>query len=333
MDRIPRYFRILSGKESPWYLKARDFKVDFSSYEKTEELWRIHNECVEEMKDGKERKSGENDLIDLKIEITKRILERCHLCERKCGVNRLKGEVGVCGVRETRVSSEFLHIGEEPELIPSHTIFFSGCTFKCIFCQNWDISQSPDKGRIIPPKKLSEIIEYRGGRNVNWVGGDPTSNLLYILEVLKCCNEKLPQIWNSNMYLTKETMNLLNGIIDLYLTDFKYGNNECGRKLSKIKRYWEVVTRNHLEAERQCEIILRHLVLPSHFDCCTKLIIDWISENLTPGRTIVNIMDQYHPDYKILSSPEKYAHLGRRLSMREFIKAYKYGKKKGLIYV
>jgi putative pyruvate formate lyase activating enzyme len=124
---------------------------------------------------------------------------------------------GKCNARRARITSEFLHLGEETVLIPSHTIFFSGCTFQCVFCQNWDISQKIS-GFYVEPEKLASIIIKRrseGARNVNWVGGDPTPNLPYILKVLKELTVNVPQIWNSNMYCSKETMNLLNGIIDV----------------------------------------------------------------------------------------------------------------------
>jgi putative pyruvate formate lyase activating enzyme len=135
-----------------------------------------------------------------------------------------------------------------------------------------------------------------GSRNVNWVGGEPTPNLLFILHVLQNLNEKLPQVWNSNMYCSQETMSLLNGIIDIYLTDFKFGNNECAKRLSGVDNYIDIIKRNHLIAFSQGELIIRHLILPNHIDCCSKPILTWIHKELP--RAIVNIMDQYRPEYR-----------------------------------
>ena len=258
--------------------------------------------------------------IKKKIEDANEILKNCKLCERKCGVNRLKNERGFCKVLTPKISSKFVHMGEEEELIPSFTIFFTGCTFDCVFCQNWEISQFPDAGKYIEPKTLAEVIENKETiiRNINWVGGDPTSNLPYILEVLENCNAEIPQIWNSNMYLTKDSLNLLDGVIDVYLTDFKYGNDNCAKRLSKVENYWEIITRNHKIAREQCEIIIRHLVLPNHIECCTKPIIEWLSENLKNYR--LNLMDQYRPQYHA----RDYIDINRVLKKVEFNKAWKY---------
>jgi putative pyruvate formate lyase activating enzyme len=268
--------------------------------------------------------------LEEKVNEAKEILKNCHFCERRCGVNRSNGEKGYCGVLEPRVASEFIHLGEEKELIPSYTIFFSGCTFSCVFCQNWDISQYSDTGVYIKPEILAEMIERRkegGVRNVNWVGGDPTPNLAYILEVLshlKKLKVNLPQIWNSNMYLSLEAMNLLDGVIDIYLTDFKYGDDDCAKRLSKVENYFGIITRNHLIAEQQCEMIIRHLVLPNHLECCTKPILKWISKNLKNFR--LNIMEQYRPEYNAL----KFEDISRRLTWDEFQEAIEFAKDLGL---
>jgi len=272
---LDRYFSILSGKEKARFLLCRN--------------------------------------LDQKLIYAMDILKSCHFCERRCGVNRLKGERGFCKVLEPRIASEFLHLGEEPELVPSYTIFFSGCIFKCVYCQNWDISQFPNRGVHIKAETLANMISGVKARNVNWVGGDPTPNLAYILEVLTKLERNIPQVWNSNMYLTEEAMQLLDGVIDIYLTDFKYGNDACAERLSKVKNYMEVTKRNHLLAEKQGEVMIRHLVLPEHVECCTKPVLEWISESL--GRRVkVNVMAQYHPDYRA----EEYEELTRRLSWDEF---------------
>jgi putative pyruvate formate lyase activating enzyme len=248
--------------------------------------------------------------------------EDCRICERKCHANRLSGIKGVCGVVEPRVASEFLHYGEEPELVPSHTIFFSGCTFKCVFCQNWDISQFPESGMEMTAKEMATIIEKRSANNVNWVGGEPTPNIAFILDVLRNTEKNTPQVWNSNMYMSLETMKLLDGIVDLYLADFKYGNNTCAEKLSNAKKYWDIVTRNHVIANRQCEMIIRHLVLPGHVDCCSLPILKWISSNLDTKKIMVNVMDQYRPEYQAY----KYQDLNRNLEMDEYERVVKYAK-------
>ncbi len=258
--------------------------------------------------------------IEQKIRQTQEIMKSCHLCERRCGVNRMKNEVGECCVpNKCLISSEFLHFGEEPFFVPSHTIFFMGCNFHCQFCQNWTISQWRESGSEIAPEELARIIERRhasGSINVNFVGGEPTPHLLQILYVLRQMQKRevnIPVIWNSNFYMSTGTMDILKGIIDVYLADFKYGNDRCALRLSKIPNYFGVITRNIESAVRCGEVVIRHLVLPGHIECCSYPVLDWISKN--PGRkVIVNIMDQYTPHYKAY----KYKDINRRLTESEF---------------
>lgn len=283
---LGKYSLVLAGREKARYLLSRDL--------------------------GKKIKSAEG------------ILKNCRFCERRCGVNRLKGQRGYCRVLEPRIASEFLHWGEEHELIPSYTIFFSGCTFRCVYCQNWDISQYPQRGSYIKPKTLANMISSTKGLNVNWVGGDPTPNIHYILQVLDNLDRNIPQIWNSNMYLTEEAMGLLDGVIDVYLTDFKYGNDRCAERLSDAKNYTKIIKRNHMLSEDQCEVVIRHLVLPGHLECCTKPILRWISENMK--NPAVNIMDQYHPEYKAM----EYEELRKKTGPEEYNQAVDFGRELGL---
>ncbi len=314
------YFGILKEKRKAKYLRCKTVSVYFKNKESTDNLWKKHDESIKsfKIKDIEPKQS----LLKLKIELASRIFENCTFCERRCNVNR-NMKSGNCGVKQTGITSEFLHTGEEKVLVPSHTIFFSGCTFHCVFCQNWDISQD-SCGIYIEPEKLVNVISYRnrqGSRNINWVGGDPTPNLFYILKVLDICKENIPQIWNSNMYCSSETMKLLNGVIDLYLTDFKYGNDKCATRLSKVDNYLEVVKRNHKIAYENSEMIIRHLVMPNHIYCCSKPIIDWISRNLP--NACVNIMAQYRPEYHACD----YDDISRHVSIEEFSQVKDYADK------
>ncbi len=286
---LDHYNAVLKKEILPHYFATRATLIEADLQVSLEDLWSFH----------KKKAKGTTSLLDLKIEIASRMFTQCEFCERRCGVNRLE-HFGNCRVREPRVASEFAHYGEESVLVPSHTIFFSGCNFHCIYCQNWDISQMTG-GKWMSPKELATLIEYRNLRNMNFVGGEPTPNLNYILLVLKECYAKIPVVWNSNMYLTEEGMNLLDGIVDVYLTDFKYGNNACAEELSDVRNYFDIVSRNHALGEKHADLIIRHLVLPSHLECCTYPVLKWISENLHDPA--VNIMFQYRPEYKALDNP------------------------------
>jgi len=314
------YFAILEGKRKAKYLNCKKISLNFNKSESTNNLWKKHEKAIKNIKI--ENIKPKKSLLDLKIELATRIFKNCCFCERRCNVDRNK-KSGNCGVKQTGISSEFLHTGEERVLVPSHTIFFSGCTFHCVFCQNWDISQD-SYGTYIEPEKLLKLISYRyeqGSKNINWVGGDPTPNLLYILRVLNVCRENNPQIWNSNMYCSSETMKLLNGVIDVYLTDFKYGNDDCAKRLSKVDNYLEIVKRNHEISYQNGEVIVRHLVMPNHIECCSKPIIKWISKNL--ANVCVNIMAQYRPEYYA----RDYDDISRHVSMDEFLKVKEYADK------
>lgn len=307
---LAKYYDILEGNTNAIYLQCKHVPVSFNSTESTETLWKKHGKTLNSINLSYEL--PKQSLLDIKIELATRIFQECHFCERRCGIDRRK-KAGNCGVKEPKISSEFLHLGEEAVLIPSYTIFFSGCTFHCVFCQNWDISQKSCGVYIKPTEHVNTIKnrKQQGARNVNWVGGDPTPNLYYILKVLKELNKNIPQVWNSNMYCSIETMNLLDRVIDLYLTDFKYGNDECARRLSKVENYMDIVKRNHKKAHDNGEMIIRHLVMPNHIECCSKPIIKWISENL-PNAT-VNIMAQYRPVYKAYDHED----ISRRVSIDE----------------
>jgi putative pyruvate formate lyase activating enzyme len=323
---LPKYHDILEEQGTAQYLDCKHISVSFELTQSIDELWRIHDQALQLMK--VQNTLPKQSLLDLKIELANRLFQACYFCEHKCKVDRRK-TTGKCGVQESRIASEFLHFGEETVLVPSYTIFFSGCTFQCVFCQNWDISQFPC-GTTIEPKQLVTTIEQRkkqGARNVNWVGGDPTPNLPYILKVLQQLNSNIAQVWNSNMYCSEETMKLLHGVIDLYLTDFKYGTDSCAKRFSKVDGYTAVVKRNHMLAYQHGEVIGRHLVLPNHGTCCSQRIMQWIQESIP--QVAVNIMAQYRPEYHA----DEYKEISRPVSREEYLRVKEYAEILGLFLI
>ncbi|MEM4641113.1 MAG: radical SAM protein [Candidatus Pacearchaeota archaeon] len=282
---------------------------------------------------GKEAKfqiAKKKGILAKKIEQAYKLLESCELCERKCRVNRIASQEGFCRLQNKMlISSYFDHYGEEPFFVPSFTIFFWSCNFSCQYCQNWTISHRYEKPREMRPEKLAKIIdEHNYCKNINFVGGEPTPQLPFILKTLSYVESNLPVIWNSNFYMSKISMNLLKGIVDVYLSDFKYGNDNCALELSKVENYTSVVKRNHLLAARDAEIVIRHLVLPGHLECCTKPILEWIAKNLK-NKAIVNIMDQYRPEFLAY----KFKDINRFLTAQEFDEAIDYAKTLGLNFI
>ncbi len=350
-ERLKWYYSVMRDEKPAKYLIVKRIESPINPYDRElsiDELWSVHRELSKEFQKVfmgvrgdrlsiEELSKPEYSFLDVKIAIAWRIMASCKLCERKCRVNRVDGGAGVCLMNgECIVHSYFHHMGEEAPLVPSGTIFYGGCNLKCVYCQNWDISQvNPTYGLKVDPKTLAKIqyeLRRTGARNINHVGGDPTPQIPFILESLKYLEVNVPQLWNSNMYLTLESMELIKDVIDIWLPDFKYGNNSCAKKLSLVDNYYEVVTRNLSIAYRNGDMIIRHLVLPNHLDCCTKPVLEWISRN-TPY-AVVNVMDQYRPEHLVLKYPEKYREISRRLSYREIDEAYGYARRAGFtVYV
>jgi putative pyruvate formate lyase activating enzyme len=337
---LARYFAVMQNQLPAKFLIAKKTPAEFRNSASTDQLWRIHAAVTEEF-NGIQREIDEGkrafhaistpdkSYLDLKIEIANRILSSCRLCVRGCNVNRLEGKTGYCGCGlEIAVSSIFEHMGEEPELVPSGTVFTLGCTMRCKHCQNWTISQWLEEGQIYGAVDLAHEVQrlrLNGCKNVNLVGGEPTTWLPQWLKTFKHVQTSVPVVWNSNSYYSSESAALLAGFADVYLLDFKYGPGRCATEISDVRNYWETCIRNHLEAKKHGELIIRILVLPNHLECCTKPIVDWIAQNLG-AETRVNLMFQYRPEWKAFTVPE----LGRKLTSNEMHKATRLAKEANL---
>jgi putative pyruvate formate lyase activating enzyme len=343
---LPHYNEMLNSYGTAYYRISKRIPVYFHQTATLDELLATHQEILRNYQitfqrgDLPKNDPVEFSYLDLKIEISKRMIEKCEFCENQCKVNRKIGEKGYCGISEvSRVSSAFLHHGEEPPLVPSGTIFFSGCSFGCVFCQNYDIStigkeRSMESGGIpVDGKQLAVLADglaKQGAKNINYVGGDPTPNIHTIIESLNYQTNNITQLWNSNFYNSLKSLEILVDIMDFWLPDFKYGNDECAKKYSKITSYWEVLTRNlkYLYNWGSRDIIIRHLVMPGHIECCTKPILKWISKEM-PGIP-VNIMRQFHPTYRVDS--ENFSEINRRTSRLEMVSAFSLAEKLNIPY-
>jgi len=337
---LPRYFDIFQDRKKAKFLIAKKLPANFTKEDSLEKLWQLHTELTERYYNLEKKidsnkiefgtlSSPEKSYLDLKIEIAKRIMENCHLCERKCSVNRLKGELGFCQCGpEITVSTMFEHLGEEAPLVPSFTIFTCGCTLYCVHCQNWSIARWYEHGKVWDPQDLARAVEKAhasGCRNANLVGGEPTPWLEQWLEVFKHVKSNIPVVWNSNTFYSQDTAELLAGFADVYLNDFKYGNNQCAVRISSAPKYWDVCTRNMLTAKKYGELLIRVLVLPGHLECCTKEILHWIAKNLGT-MTRVNVMWQYRPEFEHYKVPE----LSRQLTREEKERSIEIAKEAGL---
>lgn len=266
-------------------------------------------------------------------------LKKCDLCPRKCGVDRTKGEKGICGLLDFPVVSSWgLHFGEEKVLVGlrgSGTVFFTGCNLKCIFCQNYEISHFME-GEVINVEKLASIfksLESRGALNINLV--TPTHQIPFIVEALEIANLNIPIVYNCGGYESIETLELLEGWIDVYMPDMKYGSNEIGKNYSGVPDYFdrasealkfmvkqvgEPIVENGIMKKG---VLVRHLVLPNNVEDSMK-VIDFLA-TLTPP-PLVNVMAQYYPMYKAWERNE----LSRRLKKSEYLEVIEYAKEKNL---
>jgi putative pyruvate formate lyase activating enzyme len=186
------------------------------------------------------------------------------------------------------IASEMLHMGEETVLSPAHAIFFSGCTATCTFCTAAKFAFRPTYGVAVTPVQLARRIVERqaqGARSICFIGGDPAPHIPFIIETLRTvgAQKHVPTVLNSNFYLTDVALDLLDGLIDIYLPDLKFGPgagpNGCGERLGGMPDYWAVVTgcvaRVRAEGKR---VIVRHLLMPGHFECCTRPVLTWLAQ-------------------------------------------------------
>lgn len=268
--------------------------------------------------------------IEAITEPLSRRLEKCDICPRNCGVNRIKGERGYCGMDANLVVfTSFLHQGEEPAISGengSGTIFFSGCNLKCVYCQNYKFSHLLE-GKIIDEKKLADImleLQRKGAHNINLV--TPTHFLPQILGALLLAYSAgldLPIVYNTSSFDKPEIISLINDIVDIYLADMKYVAADLAHRYSHALEYpfeAQKSIRKMYEAKQQPlfdndlmkqGLVIRHLVLPGHFEDSLRVLL-WIKEH-TP-QAYLSLMFQYQPYFKA----NKYAKISSRVNEYEY---------------
>jgi putative pyruvate formate lyase activating enzyme len=230
----------------------------------------------------------------------------CRLCEHRCHANRHVSSGHPCkaGVMP-RVFRHRIEYGEEAELVPSHLFYLSGCDLRCVFCIAGINAFDPSRGRELTGELFNEAVNWgivRGARNIQWVGGEPTIHIPAILEVMAQCPKLPPVVWKSDFYFTSEALELLDGAIDTYVADFKFGNDDCARQLAGVERYCEVITRNLLLASTRGRLIVRHLLLPGHEECCYRPIVEWMEKNLP--KAAFSLREGYLPSWRARSLPQ-----------------------------
>jgi putative pyruvate formate lyase activating enzyme len=271
-------------------------------------------------------------------------LSECRVCPNQCRVDRRQGQKGRCRLADAlTVSSADLHFGEEPVLVGrggSGTIFFTACNLSCVFCQNYDISQL-DRGSPISEAELIRLalsLQARGAENINLVS--PTHQAPLIFEALKKARRQglaLPIVYNCGGYENPEFLRLLEGLVDIYMPDFKYGSDDAARSYSGVAGYVRWCQESLLEMQRQTGelaidsrgvavrgLLVRHLVLPGGL-AGSQTVIDFLAERISP-HTYLNIMDQYHPCFRA----GEHRQLARRVFRQEVEEVVRYAREKGM---
>ncbi len=276
------------------------------------------------------------------------MMRRCALCPRKCRFDRTAGESGTCRIGPDPVVSSYgPHFGEERPLVGtggSGTIFFTGCNLKCSFCQNYEISHL-GRGYPMETARLAGVMVYlqsRGCHNINLV--TPTHQLPAIIDALSRAVElglSLPIVYNCGGYESVETLRALDGIVDIYMPDMKYGDNAAGLRLSGVPDYWdrnreavsemhrqvgdlEIVESRNRYATATRGLLVRHLILPNGL-AGTASVVRFIATEIG-ARTYINLMDQYRPCYEAVGD----ADIGRLITDVEYSEAVKLARAAGI---
>ena len=240
-------------------------------------LWE-RSDCVVVNSKLKRNRHRLPELID---EVRKR-MEPCRLCERRCRVNRLSGKVGFCGLDHClRLFAGSNLYNEEPLVgAPTFGVYLSGCMFRCRTCyrpENWNI----DQGMLFLPEHLASLLDdaaENGSRSWMFLGGNPDQSVLGVLEALQLAKTDIPIVWNTALWSTPDILLILREIVDVWIIDIKFGNNECAKCGSGVSGYVETIIRNVELLKDEPHVVLRHGVQRDHTDCCTQPIRRLASE-------------------------------------------------------
>ena len=283
-----------------------------------------------------------------RVEKAMKLLQSCSVCPRNCGVDRLSNDHGICrSGRYAAVCSAFPHLGEEDGLrgrAGSGTIFFSYCNLKCVFCQNHELSWR-GQGAIHDAGELARMmlsLQEQGCHNINFV--TPEHVVPQLMEAVPEAIElglRIPIVYNTSAYDSMHSLKLMDGIVDIYMPDFKFWDAGKSRRYLGAEDYPEVARATFKEMQRQVGplrfdshglarrgLLVRHLVMPGEISD-TQKIFRFIADEVS-RHTWINIMDQYHPDGMVLKKPDKYGSINRRITTAEYSEAYRVAREAGL---
>lgn len=236
--------------------------------------------------------------------LARQSLSHCRLCAFLCGVDRRSGPVGRC---RSDASSRLFHEGiewaGEETLVPTYVVSLSGCNMSCSFCLTGESSQDGRAGAPLVVEALAERIATCGAplKSVTLLGGEPSIHLDGALQIAARVPRHLQFVWKTNGYASAEGMALLEGVPDVVLADYKFGNDSCAERLAEVPRYTDVARAYLLWAARTSRLIVRHLLMPGHVDCCFARVAEWLAREL-PGATL-SLMTGFLPVFRAANDP------------------------------
>ena len=233
-------------------------------------------------------------------------LAECRFCAHDCGVNRLAGARGPCRAGpDCRVFSAQLEAGDELELIPTFAIAFSGCDLRCDFCLTGAESWNPRAGESLSAEALARKARAalaNGARTVMFLGGEPTIHLPAALDLAAALPVEAKLVWKTNAHGSAQARELLDGVFDVWLADYKFGNDACAVRLARCRDYTRVVRENLRWANDHSELIVRHLLMPGHLECCWRPVAEWLAAELPCVK--VSLRAGFWPAWRSAVHPE-----------------------------
>ena len=244
--------------------------------------------------DARPASSGRSVLAGRRSRMALAQLEQCHLCAHRCGVNRLAGETGPCRAGATaRVFHTQTEVSDEQELAPVFAVAFSGCDLRCDFCntgrQSWDpqagtpvwLDAEPAPGLAAIAQRARHALAHTA-RSVMILGGEPTIHLPAVLELVSALPDDARLVWKTNAHGTPEARALLDGLFEVWVADYKFGQDACALRLAGVPDYTPTVRENLHWARHHTDLIVRHLLMPGHLECCWRPVAEWLASAL-PG--------------------------------------------------
>lgn len=321
---------------TPNYIRLRGSKLPYPLPKKQAELKALHNEMIEKaLSNANASAEYSLSIFDLKRKILKMHLKNCCLCGYRCnGERTIKGE---CPIGQpSYYHQHFVHVGEEEEIGRTLVLEMTGCNIRCRFCQKGELIK-PDNISVRPFtnglwKEIEKEYDCREFNNISFLGGNPDQSILTVLDFLENAPDwasHLPIVWHTNGYSRAELYSLLWGLVDIWAFDFKYFSDNCAVSLSNAPDYVDTAKRGLkflITINNSTPVIVRHLILPGHWDCCQKPLIAWLTK--FKSDIIFHPMFQYKPMWKITV---KNGELSRVLKNTEVTQVINYALNTGLV--